>query len=110
MTNPAEDIIASLISEDDAKQMKRQLKLKAELKPIDKELKPLFAELKREMDKADIKSIEAHGMKITYTAPREYEDFVDKKMVFRFLKERGRKDLIKERKGYSRLTITELKE
>ncbi len=110
MTSPAEDIIASIISEDDAKKMKRQLALKAELKPIDKSLKPLFNELKREMDAAEIKSIEAHGMKVTYTSPREYEDFVDKNMVIRFLKERGRNDLIQPKKGYSRLRITQIKE
>lgn len=108
MVSPAEDIIASLISEDEAKLYKERLILKARLKDIDKVLKPRDGELKREMDAADVKSIEAHNIKITYTPKRKYKDFVDRGMVIRFLEERGRNDLIKEKSGYDRLTITKI--
>ena len=107
--NLTKDDVASLISEDDAVLYKRRLKIKKELNLINKRLTKVDANIKSSMADSDFKSIESHGLKITYTKPRIYEDFANKKMVMDLIKEYGRTDLIEKKSGYSRMTISEAK-
>jgi len=104
-----EDQIASLISEDEAKLIKEQIALKKKLNSINQQLKELNQKLKSTMLSSGIKKIESHGLKITYTKPRTYDDFRNKKFAIKVIKE-IRPDLIETKTGYDRLTITPIKE
>jgi len=104
-----EDELASLISEEQAKLLKRKLIVKKELIAIDKELGSLERELKENMRNSDIKTIESHGLKITYTKPRDYEEFRNKSFAIKVIKE-IRPDLLEIKSGYDRLIITKMRE
>ena len=103
-----EDDIASLISEDDAKLMYRRIELKKSLSVIDKHLKSLDKNIKESMKDNEIKVVESHGMKLTYTPPRMYEDFGSKSFAIKVMKD-IRPDLIEKKYGYARLTISKVK-
>jgi DNA repair exonuclease SbcCD nuclease subunit len=93
------------LNEEVAELMRLEIVKKKELAVITAQLKDTKAKLKTHMQKENIKTIRNQGLKITYTPPREYRDFRDKKMAVNYIGE-IRPDMIQTKKGYERLTIS----
>ena len=85
--------------------MREIIKLKKRVASYEADVKQWKNELKLFMREHNTKVIEVEGVKFSYIAPREYEDFYNKKMAFDYIRE-NRKDLIVKKTGYETLRMS----
>jgi len=93
------------LNEELAALLREEVIKKKELATISAKVKDAKIKIKEYMRKEKIKTINVHGLKITYTPPRKYEDLYNKKMTLKYLKE-TRPDMVVSKEGYERITIS----
>lgn len=93
-----------MISEELATKIRQEIVLKKKLAAIQAEIKSDKQKIKEHMRENELKQLIVHGIKVTYTPPKEYKALYNSKMAYTYL-EKHRPDLVVDKIGYESIKM-----